>query len=527
MSARRVKDLRPREAVMLTGKETVTEACILMHKANSDSALIVEPDGELTGIITDTDAVRCIAECMDPDSVRVFAVCTKNPHCVREQDDAVEALCKMVEKRIRHLPVIAKSGAVSGVLDIAKCLYDAIARLERYISSASSKLSGAVMNTLPSRRAGDLETSAQDVVDSLVSKLFAPSLSDVLGSLGHGKEPLATGSTRVTASLSLTASVQEAAQLMMAHRGAILVHSDDESCAGILTSKDLMFRFVAASRHASTTEVSQIMTRKPDCMDASSTVLQALHQLQYGGYRHVPIVSSAGAPMGVLDVLALVEAGIACHQSPQSETLASAGRLSSNTNDWREFWGSAESLIGQPAYQGSADGKSEAQSEGLSSKSVSRNEGGRDAVSGTDGSLSDARTATQMFLFKIVDPRAGGQMHRLHHAADSLASLREAVSSTIGLNPDDASRLALQYEDDDSDRVCITADAELAEAVQIIRRAGRDRMVLHASIASVQQKQTPVITPKAALSNQERVFLLGSAAALSAIVVTVRSLAGR
>ena len=45
------------------------------------------------------------------------------------------------------------------------------------------------------------------------------------------------------------------------------------------------------------------MTPKPDSMPAAGTALQALHQLQCGGYRNLPVVSPGGAPLGSLAVL--------------------------------------------------------------------------------------------------------------------------------------------------------------------------------------------------------------------------------
>ena len=54
----------------------------------------------------------------------------------------------------------------------------------------------------------------------------------------------------------------------------------------------------------------QVMTASPDVMPGSATVLQALHQMQLGGYRNVPVVSDAGEPLGVLGVLALLQGAL-------------------------------------------------------------------------------------------------------------------------------------------------------------------------------------------------------------------------
>jgi CBS domain-containing protein len=61
----------------------------------------------------------------------VSTVMTKNPKCVQDDDSALDALEMMVDNRFRHLPVMDEKGAIIGLLDIAKCLYDAISVLEK------------------------------------------------------------------------------------------------------------------------------------------------------------------------------------------------------------------------------------------------------------------------------------------------------------------------------------------------------------------------------------------------------------
>ncbi|KAL3683941.1 hypothetical protein R1sor_001963 [Riccia sorocarpa] len=55
---------------------------------------------------------------------------TRNPTCVMGDTLAVDALQKMVQGKFRHLPVV-ENGDILALLDISKCLYDAIARMER------------------------------------------------------------------------------------------------------------------------------------------------------------------------------------------------------------------------------------------------------------------------------------------------------------------------------------------------------------------------------------------------------------
>ena len=53
---------------------------------------------------------------------------------------------------------------------------------------------------------------------------------------------------------------------------------------------------VAKGHAAGDTPIDTVMTPQPDTMPATATVLEALHQLQYGGYRHVPVVGDGGEP---------------------------------------------------------------------------------------------------------------------------------------------------------------------------------------------------------------------------------------
>ena len=53
-------------------------------------------------------------------------------------------------------------------------------------------------------------------------------------------------------------------------------------------------------RAPTVSRAAAVMTPNPDTMPSSATVLQALHQLQYGGYRNLPVVSDTdGRPLAI------------------------------------------------------------------------------------------------------------------------------------------------------------------------------------------------------------------------------------
>ena len=233
---RTVGELRPRPALALDPELTVLAAAKKMQAANSDCGLIVSAAGELQGILTDTDvATKVLAPGLSPETTPIAQIMTASPQCVREAENAVDALCTMVERRFRHLPVLDAHGAVVGVLDVAKCLYDAISRLERHLSTASSALSTAVLASMPFGHAGG--GSAQQLVDGMVAKLFAPSLADLLNS----GTAAAQRAQAPTTSVVVTDTAQSAAAVMATRKAALLVSSESEPCAGIVTPKVCAF----------------------------------------------------------------------------------------------------------------------------------------------------------------------------------------------------------------------------------------------------------------------------------------------
>ena len=451
---RSVADLRPRKGVNVESNMLVGVAARKMLARNTDAVLVVSAQGDLEGILTDSDVTRkVLALGLDPDVVSVNEVMTKQPQCVRDTDSAIDALCTMVENRFRHLPVLSEGGEVIGVLDIAKCLYDAISRLERHVTTATSNLSSAMLRALPSP---GVDGSATTLVNSMVQKLFSPSLADLIEK--HEKAR-ATSGTNAPASIDASASTRTAAEAMAARRGGLIVQSDGQPCAGIVTPKDLLFRVVAKGLPPST-EVEAVMTPQPDTMPGTATVLQGLHQLQYGGYRNLPVVSPSGEPLGVLDVLTLMEGALRRERSGDTE---GAGLSSAALKQhWRGFWDTAESLVGAGTASNTAS------NDGPSHRSTTSD--GADGLNGGEGGShgGSAPSATSgPFLFKVAD--VTGQMHRMRASTQSYAALHALVAEKLGREAE-AADMSLRYDDDEGDRVVLSTDAELHEAVEMARK---------------------------------------------------------
>jgi len=93
------------------------------------------------------------------------------------------------------------------------------------------------------------------------------------------------------AALTATETVQHACSLMRERGiGAILVIDEESRLTGIFTGRDAVCRVLAEARDPGTTRIQDVMTPAPITMQPGSTASDALHLMQDGGFRHVPVV---------------------------------------------------------------------------------------------------------------------------------------------------------------------------------------------------------------------------------------------
>jgi CBS domain-containing protein len=98
------------------------------------------------------------------------------------------------------------------------------------------------------------------------------------------------------------ATLQQALQAMMGPGvGAMLVVGDEGKLVGILTERDLLTKVVGCHPDFDLLPVSQFMTAEPEAVAATDSLAFALHKMDIGGYRHLPVVKD-GKPIGVISV---------------------------------------------------------------------------------------------------------------------------------------------------------------------------------------------------------------------------------
>lgn len=101
-------------------------------------------------------------------------------------------------------------------------------------------------------------------------------------------------------------SVLEAVHLMRdRHAGCVLVVRGGK-LRGIFTERDVVGRVVAAGLDPARTAVRRVMTPSPETLRPTDSIAFSLNLMSLGGYRHIPLVDKAGAPVGTVSMKDIV-----------------------------------------------------------------------------------------------------------------------------------------------------------------------------------------------------------------------------
>jgi CBS domain-containing protein len=257
--------LKPSQALQIKPSTTVAEAAQLMAAKREDCVLVTDDDDRIAGIFTAKDlAFRVVGAGIKASSVTIEQIMTKNPLCARTDTSATDALDLMVRKGFRHLPVMDENQDISGILDITKCFYEAMEKLERAYSS-SRKLYDA-LEGVQSELGSSQPQQIIQYVEALRLKMSGPTLESVLNGL-----PPTTVSVRT--------SVKEAAQLMKENHTTAVLVQDQGSITGIFTSKDVVLRVIAPGLDPSNCSVVRVMTPHPDFAPTDMSIQAALRKM--------------------------------------------------------------------------------------------------------------------------------------------------------------------------------------------------------------------------------------------------------
>jgi len=128
----------PPATVPLTA--TALEAVQMMAEEGVGAVAVVD-DGALKGIFTERDVMlRVVLRGRDPKQVRVGEVVTAPVETTTDDAPAEEVLNFMVERHIRHLPIVDTAGKVIGMLSIRNLLETMVEDLRNELHSLDQYL---------------------------------------------------------------------------------------------------------------------------------------------------------------------------------------------------------------------------------------------------------------------------------------------------------------------------------------------------------------------------------------------------
>jgi arabinose-5-phosphate isomerase len=114
--------LRPREQCRITADEqTVRQVFVTVSVPGrrSGAIMLVDGDGRLSGIFTDSDLARLFEHRRDADlDGPIRNVMTRHPCMVLIDSMMTDAVAVMVERKISELPVVDADGKPVGLIDI-------------------------------------------------------------------------------------------------------------------------------------------------------------------------------------------------------------------------------------------------------------------------------------------------------------------------------------------------------------------------------------------------------------------------
>ena len=477
-----VEKLRPSKPILSLSTETVVDVAQLLQRKRGDASLVVSPDGSLAGILTDTDFTRrVVAKSINPEATPVSEIMTPDPTCVALSDPALEALTIMVENHFRHLPVVDDDGAVVGLLDIGKCLNDAIERLERQSARTTSTALDVVKKVTSVQGGNSAHAAAlQALLGTLMSKAVGGQALPTLRSLLHEKP-----STVVAP----TSTIREASILMSESRHAALV-VDEGQLVGIFGFKDMMNRCVAKRLDFDRAPICEVMTPDPQSVSPDLTVLEALYTMYDHKFLTLPVCEANGAVVGIVDVM---------------DVIYGCG----GTEGWRSIFTSAIDTLDDEESKSitlSANkGSVSPMNANLPSDIPANLEfaAAQESLTGQRlfGDDASTRSDSEKAVFKVSDSL--GKTHRIK-SDGRVSTLLDAISEKTSIP---RSILQLQYIDEEGDPVTMTSDDDVVDAWNLAKKTGAKVIKLSAIACET----------KAKAANDKQLMMAAGAAGVAAI----------
>ena len=111
-----VADVMTGRVVTLSPHHSFNEAANLMNDRYFRHCVVVDNSRQVVGVISDRDILRSLARNPNSRSKSLEQFMTRNPITVKRNTPIVDAVAKILAKRINCLPVVEEDGSVCGIV---------------------------------------------------------------------------------------------------------------------------------------------------------------------------------------------------------------------------------------------------------------------------------------------------------------------------------------------------------------------------------------------------------------------------
>ena len=125
-------------AAIVDAGDTVFYAVSVMARERVGAVAVVDETlkGDLQGIFTERDVMhRVVQQERNPRGTLVRDVMTSPVETASEKTTATEALALMLDRHLRHLPILGSAGQILGMLSTRNLLSNKVEDLERQLDS--------------------------------------------------------------------------------------------------------------------------------------------------------------------------------------------------------------------------------------------------------------------------------------------------------------------------------------------------------------------------------------------------------
>jgi CBS domain-containing protein len=102
--------------------------------------------------------------------------------------------------------------------------------------------------------------------------------------------------------VSPTMPVREVLRLLVDNRVGCVVIVEGGKAVGIFTERDALLKIGEKASELGDRPIADYMTAPVQTLPPTAKIAFAVHQMDLGGYRHLPIADADGAPLGIISV---------------------------------------------------------------------------------------------------------------------------------------------------------------------------------------------------------------------------------